>query len=195
MFCARCGQQIPDASEICPLCGREATLKLDPPPAMPAPAMSAATPAATVAPGQIQWPAEPAVIGPPMRRPDLKGVGGWLLFFCISLTLFAPVLMLVRVWSGGFELEGMIDLALTAFGVLVGIMVWNVHPRAFVLLWVYFGLMALLLVLGIAGSFVASEEQNPNEIMQLFRALISIIIWFLYFKKSDRVQATFGRNL
>lgn len=189
MFCARCGQQIPDASEICPLCGREATLKIDPPPAIPA-----VTPAPAVAPGQIQWPAEPAVIAP-MRRPDLKGVGGWLLFFCISLTLLAPLLMLIRVWGGGFELEGMIDLALAAFGVLVGIMVWNVHPRAFILLWVYFGLTALLLVLAIAGSFVGSEEQNPSEIMQLFRGLISTIIWFLYFKKSDRVQATFGRNL
>jgi hypothetical protein len=190
MFCARCGQQIPDGSEICQLCGREATLKVDPPPAIPA-----AAPAAAAAPRQIQWPAEPAVIGPPMRRPDLKGVGGWLLFFCISLTLLTPVLTLIRMWSTSFGPEGMIDLALTAFGVIIGIMVWNVHPRAFLLLWIYFGLMALLLVLGIVGSFISSEEQNPSEIMQLFRGLISTIIWFLYFKKSDRVQATFGRNL
>lgn len=190
MFCARCGQQIPGASEICPLCGREATLKLDPPPAIPA-----AVPATAVAPGQIQWPVEPAVIRPPMRRPDLKGVGGWLLFFCISLTLLTPLLTLVIMWSSNFGPEGMIDLALTAFGVVVGIMIWNVHPRAFLLLWIFFGLMALLLVLGIAASFISSEEQSPNQIVPLFRGLIYIIVWFLYFKKSDRVQATFGRNL
>ncbi len=103
--------------------------------------------------------------------------------------------MFARVWGSGFELEGMVDLALTAFGVIVGIMVWNVNPRAFLLLWIYFGLTALLLVLGIAGSFVSTEEQDPREMVQLVRALISTVIWFLYFKKSDRVQATFGRNL
>jgi hypothetical protein len=189
MFCARCGQQIPDASEICPLCGRETTLKVDPPPAMPGPA------AAAVAPGQLRWPDDPAAITPPARRPDLKGVGGWLLFFCIALTFLAPLVMVVSVWGSGFELEGMIDLALAGFGVVVGIMVWKVHPRAFLLLWIYFGSTALLLVLGIAGSFISSEEQDPKETIQLFRALISTIIWFLYFKKSDRVQATFGRNL
>jgi hypothetical protein len=130
-----------------------------------------------------------------MRRPDLKGVGGWLLFFCISLTVLAPLLMFVREWGNGFELGSMIDLALTAFGVLVGIMVWNVHPRVFLLLWIYFGVTAALLVLGVVGAFFTPKEQDPKETIQLVRALISTIIWFLYFKKSDRVQATFGRNL
>lgn len=190
MFCARCGQQIPDASEICPLCGREANLKVDPPPAMPA-----AAPAAAAAPGQIHWPDEPATVGPPMRRPDLKGVGGWLLFFCISLTFLSPLFMAIRMWGGGFGAGNMIDIAVAAFGVIVGIMVWTVNQRVFLLLWFFFGLLALLLVLALAGSFVGSQEQNPNEIIVLFRGLIYIIVWFLYFKKSDRVQATFGRNL
>src|SRR5262245_16085730 len=118
MFCARCGQQIPDASELCPLCGREATVKLASP-ASPAPG-----PAVAAAPAQIQWPAEPESISAPARRPDLRGVGGWLLLFCISLTILAPLLMFIRVWGRGFELESMLDLALAAFGVLVGSMVW-----------------------------------------------------------------------
>jgi Protein of unknown function (DUF2569) len=130
-----------------------------------------------------------------MRRPDLKGVGGWLLFFCISLTVLAPLLMFIRVWGSGFELESIVDLVLAAFGVLVGIMIWNVSARAFMLLWIYFGMTAALLVLGIVGAFLAPEGQNPKVTIQLVRALISTIIWFLYFKKSDRVQATFGRNL
>ncbi|HKD79678.1 MAG TPA: DUF2569 family protein [Candidatus Angelobacter sp.] len=188
MFCARCGQQIPDAIEICPLCGREATLKIDPSRAAPAPATAAA-------PGQIQWPDEPATIGPPVRRPDLKGVGGWLLFFCISLTFLSPLFMAIRAWGGGFGVANTIDFVVAGFGVLVGIMLWNVNPRAFLLLWIYFGLLALFFVLALAGSFVGSEEQNPNEIVILFRGLVYIIVWFLYFKKSDRVQATFGRNL
>ena len=135
------------------------------------------------------------MISAPARRPDLKGVGGWLLFFCISLTMLSPLLMFIRVWGSGFELESMFDLALTAFGVLVGAMVWNVHPRVFMLLWIYFGVTAGLIVLGIVGVLLADEAQDPKEITQLVRGLATITIWFFYFKRSDRVQATFGRNL
>ncbi|MBZ5507652.1 MAG: DUF2569 family protein [Acidobacteriia bacterium] len=103
--------------------------------------------------------------------------------------------MFARVWGSGFELESMFDLALTAFGVLAGAMVWHVHPRAFIFLWIYFGLTVGLLLLGIAGFFLGDEGQDNQMIIQLVRSLFSTIIWFLYFKQSDRVQATFGRNL
>jgi hypothetical protein len=142
MFCARCGGQIPDVSEICPLCGREAALNLPPPPPLP-------TSAAAPAPGQIRWPDEHQSIGTPMRRPDLKGVGGWLLFFCVSRTVLSPLLMLVRIGRSGVELGNMIDLAFTAFGIFVGIMVWTVNRSAFLLLWIYFGVSAALLGLAI----------------------------------------------
>src|SRR5215475_3862915 len=98
MFCARCGQQIPDASEICPLCGREASLKIDSPPAT-----SSTLTGAAAAPGQIQCPGEPKTIGPPIRQPDLKGVGGWLLFFCISITFLTPLIMLTSAVNSGFD--------------------------------------------------------------------------------------------
>jgi hypothetical protein len=184
MFCARCGEQIPDASQICPLCGREATLNVPPPPPLPA-----AAPA--VAPAHIQWPDEPRQIGPPMRRPDLKGVGGWLLFFCIARTVLSPLLTAIALADRGFN---MIDLAFTGFGVFVGIMVWTVNASAFVLLWIYFALSAALLLLAIA-AVALSGAPNPQILGRLFFALIFTILWFFYFQKSDRVQATFGKNL
>ena len=186
MFCARCGEQIPDASEKCPLCGREATLHMPPPPLPSA--------AAAPAPGQIRWPDEPYQIGPPKRRPDLDGVGGWLLFFCITRTVLAPLVTVARLSSRGLDPGSVIDLSFTAFGVLVGIMVWIVNSSAFVLLWIYFGLSALLLLLGIA-ALVLSGALGPQQMGQLFWGLAFTVIWFAYFKKSDRVQATFGRNL
>jgi hypothetical protein len=73
-------------------------------------------------------------------------------------------------------------------------MVWIVNSSAFVLLWIYFGLSALLLLLGIA-ALVLSGALGPQQMGQLFWGLAFTIIWFAYFKKSDRVQATFGRNL
>ena len=187
MFCARCGGQIPDISEMCPLCGREATLNLPPPPPLPA---AAAAPA----PAQIRWPDDSQQFRAPVRRPDLEGIGGWLLFFCVSMTVLTPLFILARVGGSGFEVTTIIDLSFSAFGLFVGIMVWTVSAHAFLLLWIYFGLSAALQVLAIVASFLA-PEQNPEQMFQLFRGLILTFVWFLYFKKSDRVQATFGRNL
>jgi hypothetical protein len=187
MFCARCGEQIPDASELCPLCGREATLNLPPPPPLPVPAAAPAL-------GQIRWFDEPQNIGAPMRRPDLKGVGGWLLFFCILRTVFAPLAMVVRVSSAGFNLGTIFDLAFTAFGVFVGIMIWTVNASAFMLLWIFFSVSAVLLILAIIATSL-SGIRGVEHMGQLVWALAFTIIWFAYFKKSDRVQATFGRNL
>jgi hypothetical protein len=187
MFCARCGEQIPDASVTCPLCGREATLHMPPPPPLPAAAAGAA-------PSPISWPDDLRQIGPPMRRPDLKGVGGWLLFFCITRTVFAPLVTLVRVGNRGLDPSVIIDFSFTVFGVLVGIMVWIVNSSAFVLLWIYFGVSAFLLLLGIA-ALSLSGALGPEQMGRLFWGLAFTIVWFAYFKKSDRVQATFGRNL
>jgi hypothetical protein len=158
-------------------------------PVQPVPAVSAAGPSPALIPLEAQ------VSAAPIRRPDLKGVGGWLLFFCVSLTVLAPVLVLSRGEITDFSQTSIIDLALVAFGILVGGFVWNVHRSSFVLLWIYFGANSLLLVLAIVGYAVSEEQGQPQEIIQLVRGLVSTVIWFLYFKKSNRVQATFGRNL
>jgi hypothetical protein len=63
------------------------------------------------------------------------------------------------------------------------------------LLWIYFGVTAALLVLGIVTEALSPDEADPRAIIPMVRGLVSTIIWFLYFKQSDRVQATFGRNL
>jgi hypothetical protein len=129
-----------------------------------------------------------------MRRPDLKGVGGWLLFFCITRTVLAPLAMVVRVSSAGLNVGTMFDLAFTAFGVFVGIMIWIVNASAFMLLWIFFGVSAAFLVLAIIATSL-SGIRGVEQMSQLVWALAFTIIWFAYFKKSDRVQATFGRNL
>src|SRR5262245_33547566 len=85
MFCARCGQQIPDASQLCPLCGREPHITLQAAPAPPAaPALGAGD--TSVA----------STISVPKDKPS---VGGWLLLFCVSQVLLRPLLVLVEVVS------------------------------------------------------------------------------------------------
>jgi Protein of unknown function (DUF2569) len=150
---------------------------------------------AAAAPGQIKWPDERETIMPPARQPSLRGVGGWLLFYCILLTVVAPLYVLIWAWNIGFETESIVIIAWAAFGLVVGMMVWNVHRHAFVLLWIYFGLTILIFALAIVGVVLADEKADVNEGIRLFRSLVYTIGWFIYFKQSDRVQATFGRNL
>ena len=187
MFCARCGEQIPDASAFCQICGREATLKMEPPPPLPksAPAVY----------GQMNWPPEEETRSLPARRPELRGVGGWLLFFCISSTILSPLITIVNMSNRRFEAGSLFDLALVAVSVLTGAMLWSVNQRAFVFLWIYFALLSSRLALRILELYIAGQTRDVESIVPLIRSFIPIIIWFLYFKQSDRVQATFGRNL
>ncbi len=59
LFCARCGEQIPDATEICQLCGQETTLKLGP--------VAATTPAKSV---PYDFVAIPQDLGQPKALAD-----------------------------------------------------------------------------------------------------------------------------
>jgi hypothetical protein len=185
MFCARCGQQIPDVSEICPLCGRDASVKL----AAPSGVAPEAAAAVALAPSETT----------PLRpiRKDLQGVGGWLLLFCIGLVVLSPLVTLALVINAPNTdaLAMALEFVRAALGVVVGILLWNIRPVAFTLLWIYFGIIALFSVLGIVGFVMNAEQTAPQDLIVSIRALIYVLAWFWYFKKSERVRATFGRNL
>jgi hypothetical protein len=142
--------------------------------------------------------AQPQPVTSPIssRNRELQGVGGWLLFFCIALIILGPLVTLVQVMNlPNVDALGMIlEFARAALGIVVGILLWNVRPIAFTLLWIYFGFVALMAVLGIIG-FAVLEQKRPEDLIVSVRALIYVTIWFLYFRKSERVRATFGRNL
>ncbi len=186
MFCARCGEQIPDASELCPLCGRETTIQLQP------------QPAAVRQPNTSAVLAQPQLTTPSISSRDrgLQGVGGWLLFFCIALIILGPLATFAEVMSlSNIDAAGMIlEFARAGFGIVVGIFLWNVRPVAFTLLWVYFAFVALMGILGIIG-FAVLEQKRPEDLTVSVRALIYVVVWFLYFHQSKRVRVTFGRNL
>ena len=122
-------------------------------------------------------------------------VGGWLMFFCILLVVIVPIGVMVITWSGEFGIDVIFNIAWAAFGALVGAMLWNVHPRAFVLLWIYFGMTALIIVLAVVNIATAESVTAVHDVVLVFRSVIYCLAWFLYFKRSERVKATFGRNL
>lgn len=181
MFCARCGQQIPEASEICPLCGREANVQLPPP-------SSSIGAVAGIEPG-------PVYSG---YIPGLKGVGGWLLFFCIITTIITPLgnlLGLARLaaihnpWAFYY-------LAIVVFSMVVGVSVWRVSHDAIPLLRAYFATFVIWEALRISTVVIVMHNSSFDMPMTYrIRTLIWAIVWAAYFHRSQRVRATFGRNL
>jgi len=103
--------------------------------------------------------------------------------------------MTINIISGNYAALPTLDTAMAALGVVVGVMLWSVNQRAFVFLWIYFGLFLARVALRILSLYVVEESHNIESIGPALRSLIPLVIWFLYFKQSDRVQATFGRNL
>jgi hypothetical protein len=181
VFCARCGREIDDASEICPQCGREATLSLP---------LSASMTTQQSSPSAVPN-LMPAAI-PPANR---KEIGGWLMFFCILLIVVDPLFVMLIMWSAEPGPDNASYIVWAGLGTTVGIMIWNLYRHSFVWLWIYFGMTALLLAMRIADFAFVESNQNFHEITLIFRSAIYSIAWFLYFKRSDRVKTTFGRNL
>ena len=183
MFCARCGEQIPDTSEICPLCGREPSIHIDPP--APIPAVSHPQSAALTL---------PAITGP-------SGVGGWLLFFCIGLTIIAPMPMLMRASTGWrFIPMYLFDDLRLLYGIVVGAALWVARPISLMLLRIYFIIAAATAVLGVLNLVAAALRLHESLfLVPGFTGAIEyvgiILLWFAYFRKSVRVRNTYGSNI
>ena len=130
-----------------------------------------------------------------MRLGKRKEIGGWLMFFCILLIVIDPLFVMLMTWSAEPGPDNASYIVWAGLGVLVGIMIWNLYRHSFVWLWIYFGITALLLAMRIADFAFVESNRNFHEITLIFRSAIYSIAWFLYFKRSDRVKTTFGRNL
>lgn len=181
MFCARCGQQIPDASEVCPMCGREASVQLQPRSTVDFPPLVA--------------PAAPSFS---LSRPDLQGIGGWLLVFCILTAVVTPlgnIASLSRLasihspWAFYY-------LAIVAFSIIVGASVWLASSSAIPLVRAYF-ISFVVWELARIGYLLVFTDGVSMDFPMMFRirTLIWVAIWASYFHTSKRVLATFGRNL
>ncbi len=181
MFCARCGEQIPDASQICPLCGREASLQIDPP--VPLPTTSYPRSTALTLP----------VVGP-------NGVGGWLLFFCLGLTIFAPLTILMRTTAGWrFSIPYLFYDVRVLYGMVVGAALWLEKPISLTLLRIYFIIAGAGAILGVLNGAATALQMHESLLLPdftgAFWAVGIILLWFAYFRKSVRVRNTYGSNL
>lgn len=141
------------------------------------------------------------------------GVRGWLLLFCLALTVFSPIataFFLIANYQGatqyfeqypGLRVISRIDIVLSvslmAFSVYAGICLWrkkrNAVRIAKAYLWTYLGysVIASGLPFGAGLPAVAHETMIIGVLKTLFRALLFFALWYSYLTGSKRVKATF----
>jgi hypothetical protein len=195
MFCARCGQQIPEALGLCPVCGYQVNA-----PVSPAPAASVAQPMAAAPAGEQLPPPPPMAYAAPVHH----GIGGWLLVFCIGFTILWPLWQLSQYalyhfafrgplgWLGPFRL---------IFGIVVGAMLWTGKPVAMQLLRIYFVLAGALTLWGLFNwtrivlQYHANVLSNRTFIFGFGPSVVFLVSGLLYFSTSERVRAAYGSKL
>ena len=131
--------------------------------------------------------------GPGGRRPQLRGVAGWLLFLCITLMVFLPLRMGLFLWAilttpGSFDRFSfgvlMPIVALPLLGIVGGVLLYRERilglrlVQAFLGLQVLFGVITLIGGAGVAALlFVAPSGA-----------------WLVYLFMSERVRNTYSRD-
>jgi hypothetical protein len=189
MFCARCGQQLPDSAQFCASCGQPVNLASQPAPP-PAPFQTGAAPAPQFAPPYV------ASYAP-------QGVGGALLFFCICFTVLWPLWVLSQYALFRFRLTplSIIGLVRLAFGLLAGIMLWTRQSSAMLLLRIHLGVTGAFTIYSLFNLLLIMTRfhYSPLVAWRVFSSIGVTIIFLLsatvYFSVSERVRATYGSKL
>jgi hypothetical protein len=136
------------------------------------------------------------------REKKLYGIGGWLLFFCVNLTILRPI------ENGGqllMDLSGVSDplqmIMLIAFsvvplvyGIMVGIRLWLILPNAVKHVKIYLIISLCINLLETGVTALESKGKSPN-MLPVVRAIVSVIVWGSYFTTSIRVKNTYFQNI
>lgn len=132
-----------------------------------------------------------------LRQPP-RGVGGWLLLFCVDLTILSPIenglQLLIDVTNeyNPFQLIVRIAFSVAPFGygIFAGIMLWLVRPKA-----VGHGKTYLIISLCTAllesGMAVIENKGRLPSFFDLVTAIASFAIRWTYLLQSRRVRNTY----
>jgi len=140
------------------------------------------------------------------------GVKGWLLFFCISLTILSPILtsfILIASYGAFLSLfhdypvirviailciPGLINIGITIFGIVAGVKLWTKKPNAVRITRAYLTTYLLFNIYGGLFFFILellAHSVSGSYLRQLIGSVIYFFIWNSYFNKSKRVNVTF----
>ena len=159
--------------------------------------------------------APPATVARPVGP---TGVGGWLIFFCVGLTILSPLFVLgsmVYYWSlaepafirfpaikTAVLWENFGSIVLLIYGFIVGCIVWSGDSkgrgiaRQFLLIQLFglIGVELIALSIMMMGDLPRQVVASAAGAMVgvVFKSVVYFLVWWFYFKKSKRVKNTYG---
>lgn len=152
------------------------------------------------------------------KKEQIKGVEGWLLFFCMML-IFSPIAYIPYSidtyqeiqdkvnWFSLLDTILIIDLILSVLisclSIYAGLMLWRIRPDSINTATLYLNIVlvySIIIFLTFTIIFFISEIPFNTALQfvygQMIRETISsivyVITWKLYLKNSERVKNTFG---
>jgi predicted Na+-dependent transporter len=150
-----------------------------------------------------------------MTNEEPRGVGGWLLLFCIGQVLLAPARAfqeILQLWERigphpfpvvrqMADIIEIVILVVTVYGITVGTLVWRGKSYGRTLARQYL-IVRIGVVLLISSSLTAwgNNAFGPEAAQRIALAIIgpgsveigTCLIWFAYFTYSRRVRNTYG---
>ncbi|MDK2907638.1 MAG: hypothetical protein PWQ87_96 [Candidatus Woesearchaeota archaeon] len=121
-----------------------------------------------------------------LEKNELKNIGGWLLFFIITLVFINPIFNLFIILSECqfyTILEIIESFAFLSLSILAGIFLWTKKPFGVKFTKIF---LITTLILNIANAVIFLDYYL------FFNGTVYFIIWILYLNKSERVKQTYG---
>jgi Protein of unknown function (DUF2569) len=139
-------------------------------------------------------------------QPKLYGVGGWLAFFCVSLTIFAPIVHLKiaakafknLMYPGHLAQSTLLRLdavfviyaGLAIFSCVCGYMLWSENPRGPGVTKAYLVIAAAVVI--VLYSVLALAGMKIDLFTIVLGRLVYTVCWYAYLSTSVRVRLTYG---
>jgi hypothetical protein len=148
-----------------------------------------------------------------------RGIGGWLLFFVLTMVVFGPAIYIVLFFTSyGHTMEGfarsshpyanylfyaveqLADIAVRGYGIFAGIQLWKIRPTALMHAKRFLLLVALyhLADFAVAVNFRwildppgTLGRYLPQALLRQSRNLVYPVVWYAYLLNSKRVHNTF----
>lgn len=142
------------------------------------------------------------------------GIKGWLLLFCLVLTVFSPIATFYNLVTSYnetadvffmfpglerlFYVDGILSLVITGLSIRAGIVLWTIRPGAvktaknYLLIFLGYSVLAIFLPFTAGLPPEVNNAMVPEVIKGTLQALIFFGIWYSYLNKSKRVKATYN---
>lgn len=156
---------------------------------------------------------------PSSANQEPSGIGGWLLFFILTMTVFGPASLIVaflRSYRHTIEVFGralhpyshylfyateqLTGIALYAYAIFVGIQLWKsrlgaiTRAKRFLLLFLLYHAVDFVMAVNIVWLMDgpgALGRYLPHALVRQARYLVYPAVWYWYLLKSKRVRNTF----